>query len=297
MAELHRLREAGPVPRWSRALPRPLDWRLWLLAAALAPVLTVNVLLAAKDIAGMGPVAFDWRIYVEASHRYFDGSLYALTDTYGYRYSPVLAPALRGLEWIGLDAWRFLHLAAVALLPTWRLRLVTLALWPFWFDVLLGNVMIFVLLAAVWALRGSAVATATFLGMALLIPKPLMLPVLAWLLWQRPAWRVPFLAMVGAHGVAVLATGYADEWLPRLLTSGDEMALVINLGPTRWSGWWWMAVAAPVAVWLTWKGRLGWASLLASPYWLPYYGLLPLLELVSRSPERGTSAARVTLRG
>ena len=33
-----------------------------------------------------------------------------------------------------------------------------------------------------------------------------------------------------------------------------------------------------LAVWLTWQGRLGFASLAASPYWLPHYLLMGLLE-------------------
>lgn len=36
-----------------------------------------------------------------------------------------------------------------------------------------------------------------------------------------------------------------------------------------------------LAIALTWRGRLGLASMAASPYWLPYYFLMLLLELVT----------------
>lgn len=44
----------------------------------------------------------------------------------------------------------------------------------------------------------------------------------------------------------------------------------------------WVPIGLALAAWLTWKGRLGYASLAASPYWLPYYLLFALLELVRR---------------
>lgn len=265
--------------RMDRVLPRPPVWR-WILAAALTPVAVINLLAAARAILlGMGSVAFDYRIYVEASHRFFDGGLYQVSDFYAYVYSPVIAPALRALEWIGMDAWRALHVAAVLALPTWRMRLLTLVLWPFWYDVQLGNVMVFIAVMAAWTLRRNQLGTAAFLITALLIPKPLMLPVLAWVLWKQAEWRGRFVALAAAHALAVVATGYADEWVARLMTPSYALSSVINFGPSRLIGLWWMLLAAPAAAWLTWKGKLGFASLLASPYWLPYYGLMLLIEL------------------
>ena len=46
-----------------------------------------------------------------------------------------------------------------------------------------------------------------------------------------------------------------------------------------------MVIGLPLAAWLTWKGRLGLASLAASPYWLPYYLLMLLLELPIRTAQ------------
>ena len=261
-------------------LTRPLYWQHYVRIVLVAAFLIVTTPLTLHSMSNVGSVGFDFEMYGEAARRYFDGGLYASTDTYAYRYSPVLAPALIGVEWLGISLWRALHVVALLALPlTWPVRLMLLVSWPFWFDVSTGNVMVFLVLAAAWAVRGNRYATGAFLVAALLIPKPLLLPVLAWLLWQRQEWRRPFIVMAVIHGVAVLATGWADEWLYRLVASGDEMGLSINLAPSRFLGWWWMLVAAPLAVWLTVKGRLGWASLMASPYWLPYYLLLPLAAL------------------
>jgi len=41
----------------------------------------------------------------------------------------------------------------------------------------------------------------------------------------------------------------------------------------------WVPIGLVLAAWLTWRGRLGFASLAASPYWLPYYLFMPFLEL------------------
>ena len=38
-------------------------------------------------------------------------------------------------------------------------------------------------------------------------------------------------------------------------------------------------IGLAIAAYFTLKGRLGWASLFASPYWLLHYGMMLLLEL------------------
>src|SRR5437773_1431150 len=107
--------------------------------------------------------------------------------------------------------------AAALALPDRRLALLTLVSWPFWFDFATGNVMVGVLLLAVYALRGSRLAALGFLAMTLLVPRPLMLPVAAWLLWKRPDLRWSALALLVAHSVGVLAVGWGGEWLGRLV--------------------------------------------------------------------------------
>jgi hypothetical protein len=153
--------------------------------------------------------------------------------------------------------------------------------------------MIFVAVTAVWAVRGNGPATALFLALSVLVPRPLMLPLAAWLLWNRPAWRVPFVAFFLVHAAAVVAVGYATDWLMALTTVEAELTSDFNFGPSTIIGAFWIPIGAALAIWLTWRGRLGLASLAASPYWLPYYFLMLLLEFrttgVSSATRTGTS--------
>jgi hypothetical protein len=242
-----------------------------------------------------GSASVDWRIYVEASHRVGSGGLYQITGEYAFRASPFLAWGFAFLAPMGATLWRVLHLAAAAAMPSWPLRLAVLISWPFWFDVQEGNVLTFALLAAAWAIRGSRVAGVIYLALALLMPRPLFLPVAAWLLWQRPDLRLPFAAMLVAHTAAVVVSGWGGEWLRQLFASTDEIHSFWNLGPSRLIGLWGLVIGIPLAAWLTVRGRLGLASLAISPYWLPYYFLFLLLDLpfvrIVREPEPRVATA------
>lgn len=232
-----------------------------------------------------GSASADWRTYVEASQRVRIGGLYEVTDSYGFRASPVLAWAFALIAPIGPSLWRLLHVGAALLMPTWPLRLAVLVAWPFWFDVQHGNLLTFELLAAAWALGGSRTASIAYLGLTLLTPRPLLLPIAGWLLWRRAELRIPFLAMFAIHAIAVLATGWATGWLGQLVASTDEVHSIWNLGPSRIIGLWWLVAGVPLALWLVRRGRLGLASLAFSPYWLPYYLLFTLVDLPGARPE------------
>jgi hypothetical protein len=252
------------------------------VAVVIGLVGAVNFYLAGRSIGLIldGAPAIDWLQFVEAGDRVERGGLYEASWTYAYRWSPVLAYLFALLGGMGTLVWRLLHVAAALALPTWPIRLVTLASWPFWYDVEAGNVMVFVLLAAAWAVRGSRVATGALLMLTLVIPRPLMLPVAIWLLWHRPEWRLPFVGLIAIHLVAVVASGWAVEWFMLLTTLGSEMTWPNNLSPTRLIGSAWLVFAIPLTALLTWRGRLGWASLTASyPYLLPYYLIMLVLEL------------------
>jgi hypothetical protein len=139
-----------------------------------------------------------------------------------------------------------------------------------------------VFVAAAWALEGSALGVGAFLGLTILVPRPLMLPLAAWLLWRHPRARVPFLVALGVHAIAAIATGWAPAWISALADSSAEIGSALNFGPSRLIGLWWIPLGATLAVFLAWRGRIGLASLAISPYWLPYYFLMPLLELRRR---------------
>jgi len=260
-------------------------WRYALYAA--------TILLVVANFAQVGlQVAWillqsdgtDWHVFAVAWDRFNDGTLYVEESWwYIFRWSPVAAPLLIPVAIIGENAWRVLHIVALAGLPGWR-RLVALASYPFWFDVQAGNIMILVLIAAYWGLRGNAWAIGTTLVLALLVPRPLMVPLVAWLLWKHAGWRVPFAIMFIAHAGAVVATGYATEWLGVLLQATPQMLGDLNVGPSAIVGVWWMLLAVPLAAVAFWRGYPAISGLLLQPYWLPYYLLMPLADRYSPQP-------------
>jgi len=236
---------------------------------------------------------FDWDNYVEAARRFPLGTLYDWQYPYGYHYAPQLAPVLGVLTAPGILAWRAAHFVALALLPSRRLALLLLVSYPFWADVNTGNLMIFVLLAATWAFRGNPWATGAYLALCILIPRPIMLPLLAWLLWQRPAWRWPFAGMAVLVVLTAIPTGYLPDWLGSFLASGvKDVANDFNLSPSRFIGAAWLVIGLPLAAWLTIRGRVGWASMAISPYLLPYWVQMLGLELVRprHEPARTTGS-------
>jgi hypothetical protein len=174
--------------------------------------------------------------------------------------------------------WTALHVVALFALPR-RIAIIALLTWPFWFDLGVGNVLSFVFVAAYWAYRGNRPATVIFMALALLMPRPLMLPLLATILWRRPEWRLPFVGIAVLVGAATLATGWAPEFVSRLLGSSSEAGYVLNLAPSRWIGMWWAPVGIALAAWLTWKGRVGWASVAIQPYLIPNYLIMGLLDI------------------
>jgi hypothetical protein len=269
------------------ALPAVRTYRLPPLhvAAFWTAIIVANVWFLSWTLAEMvlTDSAADWHIITHAAQVAGTAALYADQGPATFPWSPLAAWLLIPVSALGLTGWRLLHVAAALALPSWPMRLLVLASWPFWFDVSLGNVLTFCLLAAAWALRGSRVATFAFFALTLLVPRPLMLPIAAWLLWKRPEWRLPFLGMAVVAAGGVLATGLADDWLRELLAHGSRMYdWTFNVAPSRWIGAWWLLAGIPLAGWLTWKGRVGLAALAVSPYLLPYYLMLPVLEVERR---------------
>jgi hypothetical protein len=252
----------------------------WAGLAALVLFAAANLVMAAVQIALIlvGSAALDWLTYVASAERYWSGDLYVLSNAWdGWRYSPLAVPLLALLAPLGLAAWRLLHVGAALALPN-RARFLALASYPFWFDVHAGNFMVFVAVAAAWALRGNRVAIAVFLVLTLLVPRPLMLPIAAWLLLRHRDLRLTFAAATVVYGVAVLATGYADEWLSKLLTAGVEITSPYNVAPSALIGPIWLVIAIPAAIWAFRVGRPALSGLLLQPYWLPYYLLILLAD-------------------
>ena len=157
-----------------------------------------------------------------------------------------------------------------------------------------GNVLVFAFGASWTAVRGSRVGAWVFLAMVVLMPRPLFLPVVAWLLWRQPSLRMPAVCILTVNVALVLVSGLGPAWADRLLsTATSEMQHPLNLAPTRWIGAVWIPIGLALAVWLVRRGSLGLASLAASPYLFGYYPLFGLLELRSLKAFRGTWPGRV----
>jgi hypothetical protein len=272
------------------------------LRRAVVPAAIVLALLA--NAIGLATIVidharpFDWDNYMEAARRFPLGTLYDWQYPYSYHYAPQLAPILGILAAAGITLWRAAHVAALALLPSRRLALLLLVSYPFWFDVVTGNLMVFVLVAATWACRGNRPATAIYLVLCVLVPRPIMLPLLAWILWRQPPWRLPFAGIVVVGVLTALPTGYLATWTSSLFQSGaNEMANAFNLSPSRVVGVAWLVIGLPLAAWLTVRGRLGWASLAISPYLLPYYFQMLGLEFVMPREVPTAAAYRSTYTG
>ena len=248
---------------------------LWITGLLiLLAVNVIGVVWQLRQIAA-GYDGYDWiKIFVpvtQAENPY---------DVPMYVWSPLAVPILSAVVPLGLGFWWLLHGIALLFIRPWPVAVLVALSAPFWWDLGGANVLTFVFVAAWTAMRGSRVGAVAFMVMALLMPRPLMLPVLGWLLWQQPWSRWPFLALVVANGIGVLATGYADEWLATLMAKGPyEIGGLYNFGPSKIIGQAWVPIGLALAAWLTWKGRLGLASLAASPYLLPYYFLFGFLEL------------------
>jgi hypothetical protein len=261
-------------------------WVRWCLWATLAALFVVNLAQVAESVIywrNAGPeAADDWNVLVAAGR---------LADPYavpGYRWSPAATWLLPGITGLGLTAWRLLHLAALAAFGDWRIGVLLFVSFPFWADFVGGQILTFVALAAWWAYRGNRIAGVAFLLIAILVPRPLMFPLLGWLLWKRPWMRSWFVGLVVVHAGVVLVGGLGPEWIERLgSTLGSEIAHHENLSPSRWIGIAWLPVAALLATYLTYRGRMGLASLAASVYLFPYYLLMGVLEFaLPDTPER-----------
>jgi hypothetical protein len=189
----------------------------------------------------------------------------------------VLAP-------LGETIWRALLLAWLVALAR-RLAFLALASYPLWFAIHAGSVIVPVVVAAYLALRGRRWAIGAFLILALLIPRPLMVPMVIWILWKEPSWRIPFGILFVVHLGLVAATGYLDDWVRTLVATGaEEIESVFNVAPSAIIGQAWILLAVPLAIWAFRQQRPALSGLLVQPYWLPYYLLILLADpLPSRS--------------
>jgi len=262
-----------------------------LLSGALA----ANAVLVGITVYGffVSEVGHDWAIYVEAGHRAGTQSLYRWDQTYAWSYSPIMAYVFGVLTPIGYAGWTILHVVALAALRNPWLAFVSLISWPFWVDIYNGNTMVFVFVAAAMALRGSTTGTLAYMILSLMMPRPLMLPLLAWIVWRRPEWRARSVVVLLLYGGLLLLSGQGIAWLHALTSVGDAVAVSArDIGPSLLLGTWWLVFGGLLAIVLTAYGRVGLASIAVSPYWLPQYLMMVLLEML---PWSSRMAPRVSV--
>lgn len=237
-----------------------------------------------------GPDNVDWRLWTLLPDAIGAGEVYTINPGLPFVWSPVAAWVMAGVSFLGYWTWVAIHVAVVFLLDR-RMIVLTLLSWPFWVDVALGNTVTFAFVAGILALRGNRVTGLAYLALFLLIPRPLQAPLALWLLWKQPGLRWPFVGLFAVHAALVLWSGLAIDWIQSAIEYGRA---VQSIGPPAWFGAWWFAAVLLIAPWLILRGKVGLAGLLVSPYWLPYYLLMPLIDLRrTRSAHTGQTGSRV----
>jgi hypothetical protein len=256
----------------------------------VAGYLGVNIGLILYDFP-FAHFARDWAVWESLASGLATGGLYRAGTELPYLLSPVAAPVMAVQGLVGPAASVAAHIVAVLLLRDPRAALIVVGSWGFWTDMAGGNTLVYALVAGLLAVRGSRPAGLAFIVIVLLAPRPVELPLAAWLMWTQPGLRVPAGALVVAHALAVWLTGYADAWITTLMSLGIP---AWSIGPSHWVGAAWLVVGIPAAILLTIRARPGWAGLLLSPYWVPQYFLMPLVDLLPRRRSRADrSTARV----
>ena len=288
----------NPPTVWGRTLP-PIHIAGLVLAGVLANAWALTWTMIEEWVVGpaQGTAAAgaDWLVLGRVGDLWAAGANPYAEEL--FRWNPLMAPVVWALTGaVPFALWTALHVVALFLLPR-RVAVIALLTWPFWFDLSVGNMLVFVFVTAWWAYHGNKVGGVVFMALAVLMPRPLMLPLLVWMLWRQPWSRLPFLVIAGVIGTLTLLTGYADDFAERLLASGSEADYVLNLAPSRWIGPLWFPVALGLGAWLTWKGRIGWAAVAIQPYLIPNYLLMALLELRPSADRVGPDAVGVAGRG
>ena len=266
-----------------RALPRPLDlpWRRALLIGGLLAIyVPLNMYFITRI--EWGPQHTDWQQFLRLPEAIRDGALYD-ADRFieqPWVWSPLFAPIMVGVTWLGYWGWVAVKFAALTLL--WRtpwLIALALASFAFWIDAAAVNVVTLVFVSGALALRGSRWAAYANLALFLFMPRLLQLPMAVYLLWKMPDIRRPFLVGAVIYGLGVLASGYAFDWITTMLGRAEGVTFY---GPQAVFGAGWVLVGIPLAALLAWRGLPGTAGVMAVPYTVETYWIMPLLDLSRR---------------
>ena len=289
----------------------------WFAAVAFVTMFGVGELVrwTLESIPAPGWWAIDLQLVVDAGDRLIHGMpLYADAK---FLYPPLAALVGAPLSLvdplpasIGYAAIKVGLAAActVGLTPGWARRDRVLALvgvvgcLPFLHDLFLGNANTLIVAAMVPAVFGpSRLRSGVLLGLvAATFAKPLIVPVLLWLLvWRRPAFAGAVVSGLAATAIAVLVVGLGShaEWL-QALAAGARYAAAFagNHGITALAPELFAPVAAITALGLVlvlWRRgpRVGLAWAAASGILLaPYAGTYAALPIALALPAVGPLA-------
>lgn len=255
----------------------------------------VNLGLSAYSLSQGVPLADDWALWSAIPAALAEGRLYATDTVLPMVWSPVMGWVMSAVVLsLGFWPWAVLHVAVVGLLRDPLLIVLTLVSWAFWMDVASANTYIFVFVSGALAVGGSRLASLAYLLLCLLMPRPVQLPLAMWLLLKQPDLRLPFVFLAAVHAATVLLSGYAADWVGAM---ASYAANPVDIGPGHWIGAWWLLLGVPMAAVLLTKGHHGWAGLALSPYLLPQYLLMPLVELGHRTAKGERGGANRSLGG
>lgn len=231
----------------------------------------------------------DWNVWAQVADRLAEARLYDHSDpTYSWAWSPLAAWLIAYVivpagPWL----WAAAHFAVLLALRDWRLIGLVALSFPFWIDTLMANAFVFSAVAGWAAWRGSRVAALIYIGLFVLMPRPVLVPLACALLWRDRRLWLPSVLILGVGVVTTIASGYASDWVRFLIGIGiDYPSQEFNLSPTRLVGPQWLAIGVPLAAWLSMRGQLGWAGLAMSPYVVPQYFLILVIELSGRRRDR-----------
>lgn len=219
--------------------------RAWVSDRSLVVLAAVAFLLADAVIvyiAARGDFGIDFTCcYQQAGQRLLDNpsSLYAWTDTYTFRYSPLAAAVFTPLaplsEIAAVWLWLVIKLVVVVLLAAglarrwtgdarWLVAGMVLFFPPIWHDLALGNVSVFtVAVLAVLLARRDGIGGAAFGLLLILAPKPHLLPLAIWLAVRRPRDAVAALVVAGVWAVTGIVVFGPELWLAWLETFREPL--------------------------------------------------------------------------
>jgi hypothetical protein len=297
---------------------------MWFTVTAFVPIFGVGEFarwVLVDPAGGPGWWGIDLQLVVDAGGRFVAGQpIYADPRFLYPPLAALLAGPLTRLDFLALS-WVYAGLkVAIAIaavisvgraLSRWQQLaavLILVACLPFLHDVMLGNSNVLLVGAMLPALFGRDRArNGILLGLATAVfAKPLVLPVLLWLLvWRRQTWIGTVLTGLAATAAGALVAGLGSyvDWIQALLAGGNRFAVPFagNHGVTALVPALWLPVAAITTAGLLWVlarrsegAGLTWA-VAAGILIAPYAGTYSALPVALAVPGLLTSAPTFTL--